>query len=62
MMPWKIEEKISRSEAERFGETSNSSAISFAIGPAITIATVLFAVETSTSPAIAAMPSSAPFF
>ena len=51
---------ISSIEALLLGSTPNSSLISFAIGPAITIATVLFAVQISTDEARTAIPNSAP--
>ena len=49
-------------DADRLGVTSNSSLISFAMGPAMTIATVLFAVQRSTRSARPAIPTSAPRF
>ena len=60
MIPWPTDVNISRSEADLLGSTSNSSLISFAIGPVITMATVLFAVHASTKKARSAIPNSAP--
>ena len=54
------EAKISRREALLFGEMWNSSLISLAIGPAITIATVLFAVQQSTRNTRMEIPNSPP--
>ena len=62
MIPCHVAAKISNVEATRFGSMLYSSAISFAIGPAITIATVLFAVAQSTNDARQAIPSSPPRF
>ena len=56
-----MELNISRREALRRGVTPKSVLMSLAMGPAITIATVLLAVHTSTSRARAAIPSSPPF-
>ena len=59
-MPCPTDVNISRREADRFGSTPYSSLISLAIGPAITIATVLFAVHISTSSESRAIPACAP--
>ena len=57
MMPWKIQEKVSRIEAAFLGVMPYYCAISFAIGFAMTIATVLFAVAMSIAPTSSPMPS-----
>ena len=56
-MPWKMQEKVSSREAERLGLIPYSSATSLAMGPAITIATVLLAVAMSISPTSSPIPS-----
>ena len=48
--------------ATLLGSNPTSSDISLAIGPTVTIATVLFAVQISTKLTKAAIPNSAPFF
>ena len=62
MIPWKIQEKVSRSDAAFLGVIQYSCAISFAIGFAMTIATVLFAVAISIVPTSSPIPSWPPLF
>ena len=59
-MPWNTQEKVSSREADRLGLMPYSVAISLAIGPAITMATVLLAVEMSMRPTRMPMPSCPP--
>ena len=62
IIPCPKEANISRRDAARVGDTSNSSLSSFAIGPAITIATVLLAVHKSNNNTKIDIPNSAPRF
>ena len=60
MIPCHTLVKMSMSDAARRGVMSCSAAIRRTMGPAITMATVLLAVDTSTSDEIAAMLNCAP--
>ena len=56
MMPWKMQENVSRIDAALRGVMPYSSLISLAMGFAITMATVLFAVAMSIAPTRRPMP------
>ena len=61
MTPWNTQENVSRMEAVLRLETLYVSAISWAMGFAITMATVLLAVAMSMAPTSSPMPSWPPF-
>ena len=56
-MPWNTQEKVSSREADRLASMPYSSLTSLAMGPAITMATVLLAVAMSIKPTSRPMPN-----